>query len=374
MLAADLRQAQLIYFGPPGSLSTVSRQSSSKLERRVNDAAEASLARAKFVSAVDVLTNIGWLSWRVVEAWRQGRLDNLEDAAQVHPDKLAASLEFLRHWAEGKGLTPSETTYLSATRDRRPLRFTAAGDAAIERAYRTHWFSPELSEVKRERLAERQNKAPDLVVISPVREWTCAGCGGTGDFLIMEDSGPLCLTCADMDHLVFLPSGDAALTRRAKKASGLSAVVVRFSRSRKHYERQGILVEEGALEQAEEQCLADEDVRARRRERDQDRRVHEDVTFQAQFAEEIARLFPGCLPARAEAIARHAGTRGSGRVGRSAAGRALDEDAVTLAVVASVRHEDTRYDELLMSGVPREEARLRVRSDIDQALEAWRRS
>jgi hypothetical protein len=37
------------------------------------------------------------------------------------------------------------------------------------------------------------------------------------------------LTCADMDHLVFLPAGGAALTRRAKKASTLSAVVVRLA-------------------------------------------------------------------------------------------------------------------------------------------------
>ena len=40
-----------------------------------------------------------------------------------------------------------------------------------------------------------------------------------------------------------LPAGDMALTRRATKYSGKSATVVRFSRSRGRYERQGILVE-----------------------------------------------------------------------------------------------------------------------------------
>jgi hypothetical protein len=189
----------------------------------------------------------------------------------------------------------------------------------------------------------------------------------------MEDGGPLCLTCADLGHLVFLPAGDAALSRRAKKASGLSAVVVRFSRSRRRYERQGILVEEEALADAEEQCLADEEVRLRRRERDRDRRAHEDLDFQARLAKEIVRLFPGCPDERAETIARHAGARGSGRVGRTAAGRALDEAAVTGAVVASVRHENTRYDEPLMSGAVRAEARERVRPDIDRILDVWRR-
>jgi hypothetical protein len=220
-------------------------------------------------------------------------------------------------------------------------------------------------------IAEQPGKPADLVVISPLKDWVCAGCSGTGDFLKMEDAGPLCLTCADLDHLIFLPSGDAALTRRAKQASKLSAVVVRWSRSRKRYERQGILAEEAAIQQAEEQCLADEDVRLRRRDRDKERRAKEDVEFQARMAGEITRLFPGCPKKRAAAIAEHAALRGSGRVGRSAAARALDERAITLAVVASVRHEDTDYDELLMSGMAREDARDQVRPAIDQVLGAW---
>ena len=60
----------------------------------------------------------------------------------------------------------------------------------------------------------------------------------------------------------------------------------------------------------------------------------------------------------------------AGSAGR-AAGRALDEQAVTWAVVASVRHEDTGYDALLMSGVPRDVARDRIRPAIDRVLAAW---
>lgn len=344
----------------------------SRLERRVVAAAEARLIRDKSVSPVEVLTAIGWLPPSLVDDWRRGRVDYLEAVLSVHPDRLATALERLRRWAQGKGLTPSEVAYVAATRDRRPLRFTADGDQASERAWRTHWTRPGLSEAAQQRLTQQQGKAPHLVVIEPLNEWTCTACGGSGTFLLMEGPGPLCLGCADLGHLVFLPAGDAALSRRAKKASRLSAVVVRFSRSRKRYERQGVLVEEAALEQAEAQCLADEDVRARRRERDQQRRADQDVVFQARLAEAVVRLFPGCPTERAEAIARQAGVRGSGRVGRSAAGRALDEQAVTLAVVASVRHQDTGYDELLMAGVPREVARERVRPDIDRVLATWR--
>src|SRR5262252_5823039 len=115
-----------------------------------------------------------------------------------------------------------------------------------------------------------------LVVIQPIRDWTCAECGGSDDLLRMDDAGPLCLACADLDHLVFLPAGDAALTRRASKASSLSAVVVRWSRARKRYERQGVLVDEQALADAEEQCASDEEARIRRRERDRTRRASAD--------------------------------------------------------------------------------------------------
>ena len=343
------------------------------IEERVAHAAEATLAEKQVVAPVDVLVGVGWLQPRVLDHWRQGRIEDLEQAAQVDPGKLSTAMNEFRRWAEGRGLQPSETAYVARTRDRRPLRFTRGGEAAIERAYRTHWVSPELSERGRERLRERQSRPPDLVAISPLKDWTCAGCGGTGDFLIMEEAGPLCLSCADMDHLVFLPAGDAALTRRAKRDSRLSAVVVRFSRSRRRYERKGILVEEAALVRAEAECLRDEEARARRRLRDEARRAGEDQRFKAELAREIVRLFPGCPTRRAEAIAGRASVRGSGRVGRSAAARALDPEAITLAVVASVRHEDTRYDELIMSGVERSEARDRVRLDVDRVLASWRR-
>jgi hypothetical protein len=350
----------------------MSRESQSKLESRVVAAAEAALAQSRSVAPIDVLTGLGWLHGRVVDEWRQGRRAYLEESLTARPDRLASVLATLRRWAEGQGLRPEEIPYVSATRGRGELRFTRSGEEATERAYRTHWISADLSEARLTRLIERESRAPDLVVIVPLKDWTCTTCHGTGDLLLMEDGAPTCLTCADMDHLVFLPSGDAALTRRAKKASGLSAVVVRLNRRRERYERQGLLVEESALELAEEQCMADEDTRARRRDRDRERRAHQDLELQERTAREIRRLFPGCPPDRAEAIARHTGLRGSGRVGRSAAGRGVDESAVRAAVVASIRHEDTGYDSLLMSGVPRTTARERIRAEVDRVLATWR--
>jgi hypothetical protein len=90
------------------------------------------------------------------------------------------------------------------------------------------------------------------------------------------------------------------------------------------------------------------------------------------MAQEIGHLFPGCPLGRAQAIARHASVRGSGRVGRSAAGKAIDRVALELTVAAAVRHEDTRYDELLMSGADRELARAQVRGEVARVLNEWR--
>src|SRR5580700_1533835 len=110
----------------------------------------------------------------------------------------------------------------------------------------------------------QSSEAKDLVVFDILRESKCADCGKEllgGDFLFKEGQRQLCLTCADLDHLVYLPRGDTALTRRARRHSRLSAVVVRFSRTRKRYERQGVLVEEMAPDRAEQECLADADKR-----------------------------------------------------------------------------------------------------------------
>ncbi|GAA0278378.1 hypothetical protein GCM10010302_15060 [Streptomyces polychromogenes] len=212
-----------------------------------------------------------------------------------------------------------------------------------------------------------------LVVFESLRPIHCAECRrGPLRHVVRESGVPRCLDCADLGHLVYLPRGNAALTRRAREASSLSAVVVRRHRGRRRYERQGLLVEDAALARAERACLADAEARARRRARDRLRRAAEDVRFTAAFAAEILRLFPGCPPERARAIAAHASLRGSGRVGRTAAGRALDEQAVSMAVRAAVRHTDTEYDALLMAGVHRFEARARLAARIDAILDGWR--
>jgi hypothetical protein len=218
----------------------------------------------------------------------------------------------------------------------------------------------------------------DLKVFISTRESTCDECGEDlghkAWIMLVKDKRALCLPCADLDHLIFLPSGDAALTRRARKHSMLSAVVLKWSGARKRYERQGLLVESRALEQAEQKCLADSMARALRREREAMRRAQLDRDYVKRFAARIRELYPGCPTGSAVEIAEHACLKFSGRIGRSAAAKNLDEEAVRLSVIAHIRHVETNYDELLVKGYDRWEAREHVRESVENVLLKWKGS
>jgi hypothetical protein len=215
----------------------------------------------------------------------------------------------------------------------------------------------------------------DLKVFITSQDSTCDECGeklGHHAWItLVENKGALCLSCADLDHLVFLPPGNAALTRRSAKHSTLTAVVLQWSRVRKHYERQGLLVEEAALQCAEQECLADEDIRARRNERAADRRMELDQEYVSSFAKRVRELFPNCSAGREQIIAEHACQKYSGRVGRSAQAKNLDEKSIFMAVIAHIRHTETNYDELLALGMDRALARAEVKDVIDKVLENW---
>ena len=217
----------------------------------------------------------------------------------------------------------------------------------------------------------------DLKVFIPTGESTCDECKqklGRGAWIcLVGERGALCLSCADLDHLVFLPAGDAALTRRARKHSTLSGVVLKWSRARKQYERQGVLVEATGLSRAEAECLADADARGRRTEREAERRAELDLAYVATFARRVRELFPGCPTGREQVIAEHACLKYSGRVGRSATAKTLDEAAVRLAVIAHVRHVETAYDELIAAGRDRHEARREIEDQVRFVLAGWQR-
>ncbi len=219
------------------------------------------------------------------------------------------------------------------------------------------------------------SKKKDIVVFIVRRDTECSDCNeelGSGSFIYLENKRPLCLFCADLDYLDYLPSGNAALTRRAIKHSKIYAVVVQWSRTRKRYERQGILAEPKAIQQAEEECLADAEFRELHRRREQWKRIELDQKYVKEFVGEIRKLFPNCPDSEEVRIAEHACGKYSGRVGRSAAAKDFDPQAITLAVQAHIRHVYTNYHDLLMTGWERIYARAEVCDKVEKILTCWR--
>jgi len=86
----------------------------------------------------------------------------------------------------------------------------------------------------------------------------------------------------------------------------------------------------------------------------------------------LKQLYPGCPPETAERIAAWTCRKHSGRVGRSAAAKEFDPQALQLAVIAHIRHEHTHYDELLMQYGDRQQARAQVHAEIEKVLSPWK--
>lgn len=218
-------------------------------------------------------------------------------------------------------------------------------------------------------------KPADIAVFLVTHDAKCDDCGialPSGSMLLVEpDKTGLCLDCADLGHLEFLPSGDPAVTRRASKHSKQKAVVVQWNRRRKRYERRGTLVEPKAIELAEAECAADAPERAKRRAEAAVVREVEDRQYIVDFAAAIRQQFPNCPPDDEKTIAAHACEKHSGRVGRSAGAKELDPAKVRAAVVAHVRHIHTEYDRLLAANVPRKVARDRIADRLEQVLRRW---
>ncbi|OGV70719.1 MAG: hypothetical protein A3K19_27400 [Lentisphaerae bacterium RIFOXYB12_FULL_65_16] len=349
------------------------------LAERVAEAAERVLARQPSVSALDLLMAMRWLERVHVEMWQKGHdtFPFLEPRMQSRREKRVRVIQEFQHWAADRGLTGFRSRYLPRSRGAETeLPITADADTALEDLYRVSFLRPGLSPKRQEATVEKAQKAPELAVFEAFHDQACSECNATveaGGLVFMEKGKPVCLTCADLDHLTLLPSGDPALTRRARKHSQLWAAVLTFNRRLRRQVRIGLLVTAEALAKAEDECAADDEERAERRRRAEVDRTAADQDFIREVTAAILTLYPACTPDTAAAIAGHACQRGSGRVGRTAAAKALSPEALTLAVAAHVRHVHTNYDTLLLTGNSRERARDIVRPRVAAILTKWQR-
>ena len=109
--------------------------------------------------------------------------------------------------------------------------------------------------------------------------------------------------------------------------------MLELGKARKRYERQGLLVESEAIKQAE--CLADEDVRARRRERAAMRSAAQDRKYTTRFAENIRDLFPACPNGEGATLLR-AECRAADFVRRFTVADGIDVDKISASLTDGV--------------------------------------
>ena len=348
------------------------------LRERVLAAAQSCLKQEKTVGILDIYVRLGFLRAKQLEHWKKGleQYPILEELVQAGDKKKQDVTRYFLDWAKGEALEPFHVAYEKRGRHgSTPLRLTKHQNAKVESQYCTKFRRANLTDAQKKRIEQKANKPPELLVyIHHDAKAVCNECGESlvDQMLFLENDQALCLDCGDLAHLTFLPSGDATLTRRSKKHSTLSAVVLEFNKRRKRYDRRGLLVSSKAIAIAEESLEADSDKRAKQRANSAVRRAELDAKLVAEMASLIQQQYPSCPATEANEIATHTAERGSGRVGRSASGRALDEDAIKLAVRAWIRHQHTDYDTLLMQGVERREARKRIAETVNRKQAEWR--
>ena len=187
-----------------------------------------------------------------------------------------------------------------------------------------------------------------------------------------ENSKGICFKCSPFATYLFLPPGDAAMTRRSKKHSEYCGVVFERNQRRRRLERRGQYIEAFALSKARSECDLDKNKRALTNQKASVVREKQDKIYIEEFAKVIRVHYPNCPPNREVEIASHACEKYSGRVGRSASAKEFDKQKVDLAVEAHIRHKETNYDTQFNKGKKKREIRSGVKFDIVRVMNSWR--
>jgi len=187
-----------------------------------------------------------------------------------------------------------------------------------------------------------------------------------------EKNKGTCLKCSTFRSFSFLPSGDAAMTRRSKKHSTRCGVVQQWNHRRKRYERKGQFVELNAILLAKKECEADKGKREVSNKKAAIKREIDDKAYILEFSKAIKSRYPNCPINRETEIAQHACLKYSGRVGRTANAKQFDIKMIDLAVEAHIRHSETNYDNQFGKGKGKREIRSNLKYDILKIMGNWR--
>ena len=112
-----------------------------ELKKKVRVIAGTLLYKKGYISPVDLLMDVGYLTSESYEDWRRGRVPYLEKVCQANLRKLSTIMRELKKYANEKDLKPSWTDYNKWGKGKKiRLRFSESGKEYIEKAYATHYL------------------------------------------------------------------------------------------------------------------------------------------------------------------------------------------------------------------------------------------
>ncbi len=119
---------------------TVSTYRKDKYHPRVVRAFARVLAITNVVAPVDVFIEMGNLSKKNYDFWRQGKVPYLERVIEGNLSKINRILRIIGFHAHDLDMVSSVTHYRQSGKGKnRPLRFSKSGGKNIEAAYSTHY-------------------------------------------------------------------------------------------------------------------------------------------------------------------------------------------------------------------------------------------
>jgi len=113
-----------------------------ELEKKIRIVLSEVSSQKGYVSPVDVLIHLGYLSQNDYENWRKGKIDCLERVCYVNLGKLSTINRLIKKISEKMKLEPSWTAYNKYGKGPKVrLQFSKSGDRNIEKAYSTHYVN-----------------------------------------------------------------------------------------------------------------------------------------------------------------------------------------------------------------------------------------
>ena len=113
-----------------------------ELEKKIVTIIREVVDKKGFVSSIDVLIHLGYLSIIDYESWRKGKIEYLEKVCCVNLGKLSTINRLLKSISVKMKLEPSWQAYNKHGKGPKvKLQFSKSGNENIEKGYSTHYLN-----------------------------------------------------------------------------------------------------------------------------------------------------------------------------------------------------------------------------------------